>query len=89
MDLLCSRCGEPWDVCCITEDKQLPEDEREFTLDGSAILRCPSCENLPDSDPRIQRASESFELAGLAEVGSILGDDVDGMASFIDDMGLA
>lgn len=89
MDIVCTRCGEPWDTVCLVEDKQLPEEEREFVLDGSAILRCPSCDHLPESDSRIQHASQSPELAGLAEVGYLLGDDIDGMASFIDDMGLA
>jgi hypothetical protein len=78
MDLLCTNCGEPWDVDHVLHEAD-PED---FTRDGGLITRCPSCE---ENEKRVT-PKQRERLAAVAAVASILGDDVDGLAAFLDDM---
>ena len=53
MDLVCIRCGEPWDT-----DYVLHEDPKAFKRRGGRIDRCPCC---PKEKPKHSRA----ELADL------------------------
>ena len=88
MDNVCTKCGEPWDISYQVEDEQLPKDEQEFVLLGSAIKACPCCKDTPNDDPDIQEYQEKgrgYEISMLAE---ILGDDIDGLASTLEDFGL-
>src|SRR3954465_6817428 len=77
MDLLCTRCGEPWDMYHVLHES--PED---FERVGSRIARCPSCAG---KQVRLSR-SERERLDAIAHVADMLGDDVDGFAAFLDDM---
>ena len=44
MDILCTCCGEPWDV-----DSVLHEDPQGFTRHGCVITACPHCFGKPPS----------------------------------------
>ena len=79
MDLVCIRCGEPWDM-----DYVLHEDPGEFKRRGGRIDRCPCCpKQKPKHSPREQARLDA--VAGLAD---LLGDDVDGLAAELADLGL-
>ena len=79
MDLICTRCGEPWDVDTVLHD--MPD---EFERKGSRITRCPTC---PPGKPRLSRATEA-RLAVISTLAETLGDDVDGFAATLEDFGL-
>ena len=76
MDLVCSRCGEPWDLYYV-----LHEEPEAFERDGSLILRCPACRG------DVRELSEEMEIrakvAGV--IADVLGDDVDGAAVMMED----
>jgi hypothetical protein len=79
MDLICSRCGEPWEIYYV-----LHEEPEAFEKKGGLIIRCPLCPaNLKD-------VSKDGRYRGLmAEVAAdVLGDDVDAIASALEDFGL-
>ena len=77
MDLVCTSCGEPWDM-----DHVLHDDPTAFGRDGAAVNSCPCC--------RLQTRSFSKEdrerLDAARELGQLLGDDVDGYASELQDL---
>lgn len=79
MDLICSRCGEPWEIYYV-----LHEEPGAFVRDGGLIIRCPSC------PADLEDISDEGRYRGqLAEVAAdVLGDDVDGIASALEDFGL-
>ena len=78
MDLICTRCGEPWDVYHV-----LHEEPEEFDRKGGLIRACPCCHGVaPDGLP--DKIRESLELA--ATVAELCGDDVDGAAAMLDDL---
>lgn len=79
MDLICTRCGEPWDLDAVLHD--MPED---FERKGSLIARCPSC---PPGKPKLANATEA-RLAIIRFLAENLGDDVDGFAATLEDFGL-
>lgn len=78
MDLICTRCGEPWDLDTVLHDE--PED---FTRRGAAIVRCPVCE---ENGPAPQELREKLKTALV--VGELLEGDDDGYAAFVDDLEL-
>jgi hypothetical protein len=77
MDLHCTTCGEPYDIECLREP-----DEYGITVEDSRIVKCSGCE---------WHRARGFPLKREAEVASamhdILGDDIDGIASMMEDMG--
>jgi len=73
MDVYCQRCGEPYDVCSLTDD--MNEQERQDFKKG---VCCPCCKEKEITE-RPQRAIIASEMAAL------LGDDIDGLASMMDD----
>ncbi len=79
MDLICTHCGEPWDV-----DAVLHEMRDEFERKGALITRCPSC------PPGKFRPCEktAARLATIKALAEMLGDDVDGFAATLEDFGL-
>ena len=79
MDLVCIRCGEPWDM-----DYVLHDDPAAFERKGGKIEHCPAC---PDEPPR-QSRHERARLAAIAELADVLGDDVDGLAATLEDLHL-
>lgn len=79
MDLVCTRCGEPWDL-----DYVLHEKPRAFRRKGGLIQHCPAC---PESSPQLD-AHHSLRLATVATMAELMGDDVDGLAAVLEDSGL-
>lgn len=78
MDLVCIGCGEPWEM-----DHVLHEDPIAFERDGGVVTRCPTC---PDKSEVTDRERDRREA--IAEIGLLLGDDIDGHAAMIEDLGL-
>ncbi len=77
MDLICVTCGEPWDL-----DHVLHEEPQTFERNGCVITSCPCCkERLPKLLPHEKR-----RLRVLAQVAAEHGDDLDGFATFLDDV---
>jgi len=79
MDLICSRCGESLEIYYV-----LHEEPEAFERKDGLIVRCPSCPvNLND-------VSADGRYRGMvAEVAAdLLGDDVDAIASALEDFGL-
>ena len=72
MDIYCAICGEPWDVYTLNEYEITMES---FTQNGCKVfgVKC--------NEATIDRKRNSL----YAEIYDILGDDVDGAASIIDD----
>lgn len=79
MDLVCIRCGEPWDL-----DEVLHESPNDFRRAGALIGWCPAC---PTQEPA-HHAAEKERLARIATLAVVLGDDVDAVAAEIADNGL-
>ena len=77
MDLICSRCGEPWDL-----DYVLHEAPDEFDRRGGLIRACPCCHG---EEPETMPAEKREKLAAVATVAELLGDDVDGLAALLED----
>ena len=82
MDLLCTNCGEPWDMDHVLHDS--PED---FTRKGGVITHCPGCPK-DGSEPKLDEKTK-MKLEAAAEIGELLGDDIDGLAAMLEDFGLA
>ena len=74
-DLHCTKCGEPWELDCISEP-----GEYGLTVKGSRIVSCSAC---------AWHAERGNLLAGTAAAAAamhdILGDDIDGVASMMQD----
>lgn len=78
MDVICHKCGEPWDMIEVGEFSRQYDggNQRDF----HAGKGCPSClwgEKAPKVQPR--RA----ELASI--LTELLGDDIDGLACELED----
>ena len=78
MDLICTCCGEPWAI-----DHVLHEDTTEFDRQGGLIRGCPCCHGIPPEGMTEERRNK---LQAVAAVAELLGDDVDGLAGFLDDL---
>ena len=74
MDIYCTWCGEPFDRLSLTDD--FTEDERKDFLGGAG---CPCCKGKPEHQ------KETFRGELQAELQLLLGDDLDGIASELDD----
>ena len=79
MDLPCINCGEPWDM-----DYVLHEAPHEFTRTHGRIDRCPACPTT--GDPQLS-AAQRARLEAVATLADILGDDIDGLAAELEDLG--
>jgi hypothetical protein len=95
MDLICTNCGEPWEFDYVLHEAP---DEFKRTKDIMShskytgenpqytgnIIACPACEGKPQQ----LSENEKTRLMCIAEMAEMLGDDVDGTASMIEDFGL-
>lgn len=81
MDLVCTTCGEPWDL-----DYVLHDEPEGFTRQGAAIVSCPCCPERKHGKDLDAEARE--RLSAARELGELLGDDVDGYAAELEDLGL-
>ena len=79
MDLVCTRCGEPWHM-----DHVLHDEPEEFQREGGVILRCPCCRTKPAKLSVEERA----RLNTIQALGEVLGDDIDGFAAALEDFDL-
>jgi len=79
MDLVCTRCGEPWDMHHVLHD-----EPAAFRRKGSVIRRCPAC---PPQMPDLCRADRA-RLDAIRALGELLGDDVDALAAVLEDFDL-
>jgi hypothetical protein len=75
MDIVCTRCAEPWDICHVNEEAET----FKFGASRGHIVRCPAC------GPRPTPPRNASAISALADV---LGDDVDGLAAELEDWGL-
>jgi hypothetical protein len=73
MDIYCINCGEPWELY---NDGEV-EPAYKMALGGV----CPAC----NGDPAKAGRSGAKQAEATAALISILGDDVDGIASMLDD----
>ncbi len=80
MDVICTCCGEPWDIYHV-----LHEEPQAFNRAGALITACPCCRGRRPDD--LDRRTRS-QLDALAEAARLFGDDLDGFAAFIEDMSL-
>jgi hypothetical protein len=81
MDIICTHCGEPWEMDYVLHDA--PE---EFKRKGGVITHCPSCPK-DGSKPKLDEKTE-IKLEAAKEIGELLGDDIDGVAAMLEDFGL-
>ena len=81
MDMLCQRCGEPWDLYGVQHGDMTPE-ERDRFLAGRG---CPSCygKRQPELSERQKTA-----VAAQRAMREVLGDDLDGLVAEMEDLGL-
>ena len=77
MDILCTRCGEPWDVYSLTDD-MTPEEASDL----KAGRGCPCCKGKEVTNINPDGSCIQRELAG------VLGDDIDGLAAMMEDFNL-
>lgn len=78
MDLICTRCGERWAM-----DYVLHEEPQAFQRVCGRIDRCPCC---PKKRPRLS-PKEGRRLEEIREIADMLGNDIDGLAAMLEDLG--
>lgn len=103
MDILCTRCGEPWDITSLTDD--MTQEEAEKLKAGRGCPCCAEwdlcqldipCENCQWYSGGKRFACDAGKFKPRAddarhiqrELAGILGDDIDGLAAMMDDAGL-
>ena len=79
MDILCTTCGERWDLDHVVHDE--PE---EFDRDGARVTRCPACRR---GRPRLSTADRQ-RLASAAELALLWGNDIEAYAAELEDLDL-
>ena len=91
MDLFCQKCLEPWDACYIGSgdfDADCKEDGIEQVnnmLPSKAFntgIGCPSCNWGKSKNANKENTLKSQAMSLMSD---ILGDDIDGVASMMDD----
>jgi hypothetical protein len=84
MDLICHRCGEPWELDYfhdVAADQEISFEVavKAFRKDGCVAVTQTKCCEVNDLD--------GLGLA-ISDPGDLLGPDVDGFAALVEDMGL-
>lgn len=77
MDLHCTTCGEPHDIDCLHE-----AEEYGLTVHNGRIVECSACEW-----HRKQGFPMKREAQMAAAMHDMMGDDLDGVASMMGDIG--
>lgn len=77
MDIYCPLCGEPWDMDELheVEDTDFETARKRFRRDGCAVFG--STHNRPADTDTAEKSALLFDL---------LGDDIDGIASLMEDL---
>ena len=78
MDIICTCCGEPWDIYHV-----LHEEPEGLDREGALIRACPCCHG---RQPEAFNRRTRRQLRALAEAAGIFGEDLDGFAAFLEDM---
>jgi hypothetical protein len=86
MDIYCRRCGEPWDIDTLHEEaaesgRTFQEVRADFARRGCQALAAFTGNDQPCEKQETARGAASGALM------DILGDDIDGVASLLDDEG--
>lgn len=81
MDILCTCCGEPWDVSYVMHEEPLAFDRR-----GCLIVACPCCSGHRPTD---LSPAQRQHLEAVAQAARLFGRDVDGFAAFLEDLQFA
>lgn len=84
MDILCSRCGEPWETYYVQHDMIPQERDRFWAGKG-----CPCCEGKAEEEFAGRAERTSFARLAQRELKAVLGDDVDRLAALMEDFGLS
>jgi 5-methylcytosine-specific restriction endonuclease McrA len=79
VDIICAKCGEPWDVYTVLHDE--PEN---FERHDSLIIACPHCNG---KQPEMTNERQDF-LRQVAALAELCGSDIDGFAGMLEDFGL-
>lgn len=82
MDIYCPRCTEPWD----NDELHERADEIDSTYSKvAADFRRRGCVVFTDT---LCPKQDSLASMAIAELGDILGDDMDGLSATLEDFGL-
>ncbi|MDD5038683.1 MAG: hypothetical protein PHN78_05140 [Dehalococcoidales bacterium] len=73
MDPYCQRCGEPFDIFYVT-DEMTDEEKNDFHKG----ISCPTCRGK-------EAKKHPFRASLMSELSSVLGDDIDGLATEMED----
>lgn len=87
MDIYCPRCGEPWDIDSLHDEAA--ESNRSFS-DVRADFAVKGCLALTSFGVRPEDClrKNNLKTAAASALFDLLGDDVDGIASEMADLGL-
>ena len=77
MDILCTCCGEPWEVSFV-----LHEEPQAFERNNCVITACPACRGYTPDD---QGKEEREYLEDVKELAESWGEDIDGFAALLED----
>ena len=84
MDILCERCGEPWNAYGVRNGDLDPiEQGRFFRGEG-----CPSCYGKDPSEFADRAERTEVARAAQSAMRDVLGDDIDGLAAMMEDFDL-
>ena len=100
MDILCTRCGEPYDVFSLVDDMTPKQAEylkagkgcpccggKELCTLETDCLDCVHYKGYVCTDHKYKAINQDASYI-QAELATILGDDIDGLAAMMEDTGL-
>jgi len=91
MDILCPRCGEPWDNDTIHDEVSVRREVGEPAdyHNVAAEFRLRGCHTFRESiGPVVCKENDSQAAVTAGVLYDLLGDDMDGAASMLADLGL-
>lgn len=77
-DVLCKRCGEPWELDYVDHDGFTEEERKDF-WNGR---RCPACTGGYHNN----ESDRPFAVMAMSALHDILGDDHDAIAAELEDL---
>ncbi len=88
MDIKCRHCGEPWDIAELHDMlSEAREEVLPFKKARELFYRygCGAFQNQPAEKCNNEPIESDATLAGIDALQDLLGDDVDGLASTLED----